>query len=109
MSKRTFFITSIALALIALVLHSVASDKLERGSHLKAKQLEIAVTQQTHYTADPEADRLFRSGHILSRIGMAFTISSAACVFVAIARRESGWYSVPLLLLFFDFAVQFLL
>jgi hypothetical protein len=109
MNKRTVFLTSIALAFVALVIHSVARERLDAGSKLKAKQLEVAVKQQTPYTPDSEASRLFSTGRTLNHIGMAFTISAAICVFVAIARRERGWYSVPLLLLVFDLGVQMLL
>jgi hypothetical protein len=109
MNTRTFFLVSVILALVALVIHSVAHDKLDAGSKLKAKQLEVAVKQQTHYTPDPEASRLFSTGRALNHVGMAFTISAAICVFVAIVRREPGWYSVPFLLLVFDLGVQMLL
>ena len=109
MNKRTIFLASVLFAFVALVIHSVAREKLDAGSKLKAKQFEVTVVQQTHYTADPEASRLFSTGRTLNRIGMAFTISAAICVFVAIARREPGWYSVPLLLLVFDLGVQMLL
>lgn len=109
MSKRTFFLTSIVLAFDALVLHCIAREKIMLGSHLKAVRLQAAVNDQTNYSSDTEAERLFRDGRTLSRIGFASTITSAACVFVAIARRETGPYSVPLLLLVLDLGAQMLL
>jgi hypothetical protein len=109
MNKRTIFLASVAFAFIALVIHSVAREKFDAGSKLKAKQLEAAVMQQTHYIPDPEVSRLCSTGRTLNHVGMAFTISAAICLFVAIARREPGWYSVPLLLLVFDLGVQMLL
>ena len=109
MNKRTIFLTSVAFAFVALLIHSVAREKLDAGSKLKARQLEAAVKQQTPYIPDPEASRLFRTGRTLNHVGMAFTVSAAICVFMAIVRREPGWYSVPLLLLVFDLGVQMLL
>ncbi len=109
MNKRTFFLASVVFALVAFVIFSVAHDKIDTGSKIKAKQIEVAFTQQTNYIPDPEADRLFRAGRTLNHFGVAFTISAAICVFVAIARREPGWYSVPLLLLVFDLGVYMLL
>jgi hypothetical protein len=109
MNKRTFFLASVLLAFVALVIHSVARDKLDAGSKIKAKQLEVAVKQHTHYTPNPEASSLFSTGRTLNHVGTAFTISAAICVFVAIARREPGWYSIPLLLLVFDLCVQMFL
>src|ERR1017187_9192199 len=109
MNNRTIFLASVVLAFVALVIHSVAREKFDTGSKLKAKQLEVAVKQQTHYTPAPEASRLFSTGRTLNRVGTGFTITAAICVFVAIARREPGWYSVPLLLLLFDLGVQMLL
>ena len=102
MNKRTIFLASVLLAFVALAFHSVAREKLDAGSKLKAKQLEVAVKQHTHYAPDPQASRLFSAGRTLNHVGMAFTISAAICVFVAVARREPGWYSVPLLLLVSD-------
>jgi hypothetical protein len=109
MKKRIIFLASVVLAFVALVIHSVARDKLDAGSKLKAKQLEVAVKQHTHYTPDPEASRLFSTGRTLNHVGMVFTISAAICVFVAMARREPGWYSIPLMLLLCDLVVQMLL
>lgn len=109
MNKRAFFLASVVFAFVALVIHSVARDKLVAGSELKYKQLELAIKQQTHYTPNPEASRLFRTGRTLNSVGMASTILAVICVFAAIARREPGWYSVPLLLLFFDLFVLMLL
>jgi hypothetical protein len=109
MNKRVIFLASVILAFVALVILSVAQDKLDAGSKIKAKQLEVAVMQHTVYTPDPEASRLFRAGRMLIHVGMAFTISAAICVLVGIARREPGWYSVPLLLLVLDLGVLMLL
>ena len=109
MNKRTFFLVSVSLALAALVLHSVAHDRLDAGSELKAKQIEAAFKQQTPYIPDPEASRLFSTGRTLNYVGTVFTVLAAICVFAAIARRERGWYSVPLTLLVFDLGVQMIL
>ncbi len=106
MNKRTFFLTSIVLAFVALVLHSIAREKIMHGSHLKAVRLQAVGNDQTNFSTDTEAERLFRNGRTLNRIGFASTIKSAACVFVAIARRETGPYSVPLLLLVLDLGTQ---
>lgn len=102
----TFFPASIALGIIALVIHSIATDEIAKGSRLKAQRISLAVSQHTAYTPDPEAQQLFHSARILIPVGTAFIVSCALCVFVAMARRESGWYSIPLLLIFFDFALQ---
>jgi hypothetical protein len=109
MSKRTFFLASVLLAFVAFAVHGVGREQLVASSHRKAKRLETAVTQHIDYTPDPEAVRLDTSGRALNKVGLLFTFSSLACVIVAIIRRESGWYSIPIMLLLADVTVQMLL
>jgi hypothetical protein len=109
MNKRAIFLASVMLAFVALMIHAIARDKLDAGSKIMAKRLEVTVMQHTAYTPDPEVSRLFCVGRMLNHVGTAFTISAAICAFVGIARREPGWYSVPLLLLVIDLGVQMLL
>jgi hypothetical protein len=107
--RRTFFLASILLAVIALTVHAVARDQLVQGSIRKAKRIEGTAMQGTSYTPDPEAIRLSRCGTVLNKIGLAFTFPALACVVVALIRREPGWYSIPVMLLFADLAEQILL
>lgn len=109
MKKRISFLISILLGVIAFVLHSLARDEIMRGQHLKAARIEAVAKQQISYTPDPEAVRLSSSGRILSKVGHIFTFSSLACLVVALIRRESGWYSIPIMLLLSDVVVQLLL
>ncbi len=109
MSKRTFFLASVLLALVAFAMHGVGRERLVASSHLKAKRIETSVTQHTNYTPDQEAVRLSASGRTLNKVGLLFTFSSLACVIVALIRREPGWYSIPMMMLLADVTVQMLL
>src|SRR3954470_12378650 len=109
MSERTFFLASVLLAFVAFAVHGVGREQLVASSHRKAKRRETALTQHIAYTPDPEAVRLATSGRALNKVGLLFTFSSLACVIVAIIRRESGWYAIPIMLLLADVTVQMLL
>jgi hypothetical protein len=109
--KRPFFLLSILLVLIGLVLHVVAQGEMMQGEHLRAQDLETAVKQREasnqynqpiHRPLDPEADRLLQSSNTLYKVGFVFTFLCVASMGVAAFRRESGWYPIPALLLIFD-------
>jgi hypothetical protein len=105
MTKHIFYIASIICALIAIGVHLQARDEFLKGQHIKANALE----HQTQTVADPIEQRLSDSGRILSKIGVAFTISGLTCLVVAWLRHESGWYLIPIVLLLFGLMAQMLL
>jgi hypothetical protein len=107
--KRACFGASILLAIVALSFHSVARDKILSAAHLKAERISAAQKQQIAYTPDLAAVSLSRSGHTLNKTGLVFTFLSFACMIVAAIRHESGWYSVPTMLLLADVLVMMLL
>jgi hypothetical protein len=109
MKKRTFFLVSILLGVIALGFHSVARDQISSGQHLKAVRVAAAEPQKIIYTPDPEAVRLSGNGRTFNTVGLIFTFSCLAFLVVARVRHESGWYSIPFMLLFCDILVQMLL
>jgi hypothetical protein len=109
MKTRAFFLSSVLLGLIALLVHSVASDQIMQSVHRRAQNIAAAVEQHIPIAPDPEATRLRDSGYRLNTVGLAFTLSCVVCGVVAFVRRESGWYSIPIMLLFFDVTVMMLL
>ena len=108
MNKRAFFLTSVLLGIVALISNSIAYDQIMAAQHLTAGRLSVAAHQQVHYTPDPEAVRLSSSSRILNLAGLIFTVCCFAFFIVALVRREPGWYSIPIMLLFFDIFVQLL-
>jgi hypothetical protein len=109
MRKRAFFLTSVVLAIIALIIHLAGRDQSVKGSEHMAQSISAAVKQNIKAVSDPMAADYRNEGRILDRIGIVFTFSSVICLLAATYRRESGWYSIPILLLFFDLMAQMLL
>jgi hypothetical protein len=109
MNKRPFYCASVLLAIVALVLHFVGRVQTEGGQHLKALRISAAVKQQIKYTPDLEAFRLSARARLNNRIGLIFTFTSLACMFIALIRGDQGLYSIPVLLLFFDAGLLLLL
>ena len=107
--RRTFFLPSILLVLVALGFHSAARDQILQGSRRRAQSIEAAIKQQIRAAPDVEAARLSNNVHALNKIGLVFAFSCVVCLAVAFVRRESGWYSIPIMLLFADLMVQMLL
>lgn len=103
MRNRRFFWLSIIAGLVALVLLSAARGVFDRASKIKVAQIHAAIIQQVSYTPDPEAAHLSQAGHILNGAGLTLVAFSIVFLSVASIRRESGWYLMAILLLFFDF------
>ena len=109
MKKHTFFLVAILLGVIALGIHSVARHQIMSAQDLKAEGIAAAVQQHFRYVPDPEAVSLSGSGHTLNAVGLIFTFCCLVFLVVALVRRESGWYSIPIMLLLSDILVQMLL
>jgi hypothetical protein len=109
MKKHTFYLISIFMASIALGFHVIARAEILKGQHLTAKSMESTIKQQTNYEPNLNAERLSNSGRVFSKVGLAFTLCGLTCLVVAVRRHERGYYSIPILLLFFDFLEQVLL
>lgn len=109
MKKRAFYLASTLLVLIALFFHFVARAQIVEAQHLRVKSREAAMEKQTQVVTDPTAKRLSDSARVLNKVGLAFAICSLTFLVVAGIRREHGWYSIPILLLFFDLIEQLLL
>jgi hypothetical protein len=108
MKKRTFLVTAIILGALAVVLHSTGYSQMAQATSRFAHGIEQAYRQHTEYVQDAETVQLRQTAHILNTVGLVFTLSCVAALVVAIARRESGWYSIPIMLLFFDVMVMML-
>jgi hypothetical protein len=85
-----------------LGLHVIARGKAMDAAHLTADSINAAERQQTKVVRNADAARLAHDAQVLNWIGFVFTVSSLLCIVVAVIRQERGWYSIPLLLLFFD-------
>jgi len=109
MKKRTFFLTAIILGAIALVLHGAGYDHMARASSRHALGIQQAYMQHTKYVPDAEVVRLGQSARALNAVGLVFTFSCVTALVVAVIRHEPGWYSIPILLLFFDVMMMMLL
>jgi hypothetical protein len=109
MKKRTFYLTSILLGLLALCLHLGARDQLVASQHLKAECISNAMRDHISYSPDPRSVELNERHRILNDIGLVFAFSCLAALVMALLLRESGWYSIPVGLLISDFIVQMLL
>ena len=109
MKKHIFFLVAILLGVIALGIHSIARNQIMSAQHFKAEGIAAAVRQHVSYIPDPEAVRLSGSGYTLNTVGFFFTVCCLIFLVVALVRRESGWYSIPILLLISDIFVLMLL
>jgi hypothetical protein len=107
MSKKTFYILSLVMSICALFSHGIAHNK----------QLEIIrVHAQMRNLNDPEkqqlrihADGLKVTSRMLWRIGIGFALGGVVCLVAARLRKESGWFSLPILFLFLDLIMMMIL
>jgi hypothetical protein len=109
MKKPTFFRILILLGVVALGLHLTARDEIMNNMNHKAEAISTAVSHHVKYEPDAESIRLSQSLDTLNNIGLVFTFLCLNCIVVALVRREPGFYSIPVLLLFFDIMTQILL
>jgi hypothetical protein len=107
--KQTFIIGAFILALIAFITQSVARDYVEKAMHWKAERLELAQKEHIAYTPDLRGRQLSKSADVLTVIGCVITVLSFVCMITALARHESGWYLILILILFFDLTMPMLL
>ncbi|HTY87751.1 MAG TPA: hypothetical protein VMB80_09830 [Candidatus Acidoferrum sp.] len=109
MTKRTFFLTAIILGAVALVIHVIGYDQMAQASSRHALGIQQAYMQHTMYVPDAAVLRLRQTARDLNAVGLVFTFSCVAALAAAVIRHEPGWYSIPILLLFFDVMTQMLL
>ena len=107
--KRHFFPWSVILGVIALTVHLVARDQMTRYMHQHAVEIAAASQQQGTFTPGAATVRLRDNSRILDRVGLVFAFSCLVCLVVALVRRESGRYSIPIILLLFDTVTELLL
>jgi len=107
--KRTFYPAAVLFGVTALVLNSVGHGLDVECSSRRAHAISGAYTQHVNYVRDAETVRLLHTGYALSTIGLVFTLSGIACLVVALARREHGWYLILTGLLVLDIIVLMLL
>jgi hypothetical protein len=101
--KNPFYLAAIVLGLVAVAFVVIASSEAARVSRLEVARLAAAEREHVRAAPDPEVTRLAHMGRLHMNTGMIMTGVSAVCVLVALIRRERGWYSIPLLLVFFAF------
>ena len=104
-----FFAVACALAIIALLVHSVSREFMMQSMHRKAARIAQASSRQEPYTPDPEVHRLSMRADVLMYTGFALTLSAFGCMIVAMVRREHGWYLILCLLLMADIVAPMLL
>ena len=94
---------------MALSVHLVARNHITQAQRRRAENVAAAYEQHTQVTPDPVVAHLRDSGHSLNTVGLVFTFSCFVCLVVAAVRHEPGWYSIPIMLLFFDVTTMLLL
>jgi hypothetical protein len=93
---------------MAFLFLSAARSQIDAALHRRAQNVVSAFEHHVPVSPDPEAARLRDSGYRFNLVGLMFMLSCLVCGIVAFIRRESGWYSIPILLLFFDVTMLFL-
>lgn len=102
--KRLYYLASVFVILVALVLHLFGREQTLKAQRLKAKRLETI--EHTIQSSDNTKERfLFRMGQALTEIGSAFTAFSVIFLGVSLWRKESGWLLMPILFLFSDLMI----
>lgn len=109
MNTRTFFPIAILLGVVAVVLHMAGYNHTARAVSRRALGIQQAYLQHAKYVPDAEAVRLRQAARVLNAVGLVFTFSCVAALVGAAIRHEPGWYSIPILLLFFDVVAMLLL
>lgn len=107
MPKPSFYFTSLLTAFIALLLHTASHVASVEGSLTKGRSLKLEGAEKEKMKAEVARHR--RNGVRLFYVGLAFSLSSIACLVTAVIRKEPGWSSIPILLLFFGLMAQLLL
>lgn len=128
MGKRTFFLTSILLLVIAYGIDGFAAGA--RIEHMRLGKIWMTAVWAHHKQVDllgdrkesggskilepapakpPELDRL--KNRIATLIQFQFIVSFCGLAALAVARvrRESGWYWVPILLAYIDWQTAMLI
>ena len=117
MKKRTFFLTSILLLLLAYGIGVIAADARVKRRRLmsvwitavSAHHKQVVLLSETQKdavtnplepipTRPPEIDGLANRSNTLIQIEFIVSFCGLAALAVARVRRESGWYWVPILL-----------
>ena len=108
MRNHTFLYLSILAGAVALISLLEARDWNLKAAHIRAVRRQAAHVQHIAYVPDPEAARWGGNAEILDIAGLASVVLCVGFLLTASIRHESGWYSIPLLLILFDF-IAFLL
>ncbi len=98
-----------ALLTVAICLH--VAGRVETGN---VYQLSIIRSREEaishiHYSEDSEMIHLTEMARTLNSVGTLFTIAGVVSFALAFCKREPGFYSIPILLLFFDLMMLLLL
>jgi VIT1/CCC1 family predicted Fe2+/Mn2+ transporter len=107
MKNRIFFLSAIVAAIIALGLHAVSREFSVKSTSIHAQMWNRNAVEKQEMKI--QADHCASLATVLFYTGLVFTFSSIFCLVVARFRKESGWYLIVILLLFFDFIMQRLL
>lgn len=107
MNGRIYFLCAVVLAALALVLHATSREFDVRSTSIRAQMWNRSDVEKQQ--AKTQADYYRVRASAIFYTGLGFTFSSIVCLVVARFRKERGWFSIPILLLFFDFIMQRLL
>lgn len=109
MRERLFYSISVIVLIVAFALHLLARETLNEGRRLKAKRIENTIMSKTSLAVTPAEASLSSSGRNYNRLGWVFTAIGTLCLIKAFHHRETGWFSVPIVVLVADIFVTFTL
>jgi len=101
MKTRLFFILCLICIFIGLALHASAREKGIESSKIRMRSFGLSGEKKQEMVAEAELSK--SKAQRQRAVGLVFSGASFICFVVARRRREPGWYTVPVLLWFFDF------
>src|ERR1022692_1679978 len=98
MNGRNFFLCAVVLAIIALALHATSRELEVKSTSIRAQIWNRSDVEKQQMKSQADGYRVRAS--VIFYTGLGFTFSSIVCLVVARFRKERGWFSIPILLLF---------
>lgn len=108
MKMRSFFMASLALAVIAVGLHAAALSQYGQAARSIASAITQPESAESERAAAKQAGRVYRErGDTMAIIGLGIALASLALVVVSGRRHEPAWRSITVALLVFYLLLQF--
>jgi hypothetical protein len=107
MKKQAFFLVAITTACIAFGFHVASRELSVKSTFIRSQMWDRSVVEKQEMRMN--ANHLESVSKLLLYSGLPFTCSAVVCLVIAYKRKEPGLYSIPIMVLGCDFAVQLLL